>query len=201
MNNFTTLVFSFFALMVLTSCSQNKNLKKSLQDYDKVYGYCDNPHRQFTKRDYKICKDTERANAGDPDWEFDPETIQDRLRAMIESEGLVTGASGSYINQDIWNGAMKTVEMYPLKNVDSNGGYIETEWITDIDNIDERCAIKIKILNQELTSTSVQTNLICQTKVDGNWLNKNDDLTTASNQITLTVLKNAREQSALNLNQ
>lgn len=200
MKKFNLVLLALIAILATTSCSQNRNLEKSLEDYDKVYGYCDNPHRQFTTRDYKICKDKERANAGDPDWKFEPETIQERLRGMIEKEGLNVGSGGSYINQDLWNGAMKTVEQYPLKNVDSNGGYIESEWITESDNPNERCAIKIKILNQELTSTSVKTNLICQKFINNNWINSEEDLTNASNQITLSVLKNAKEQSQLNLN-
>jgi len=200
MKRFNLILVTLIITLAITSCSQNRNLKKNLEEYDEVYGYCDNPHRQFSKREYKICKGTEKANAGDPDWEFEPETIEERLRAMIGAEGVAVGSGGSYINQDLWNGAMKTVEQYPLKNVDSNGGYIESEWITESNNPNERCAIKIKILNQELTSTSVKTNLICQKLVNGNWVNKDEDLTDASNQITISVLKNARDQSLTNPN-
>ena len=62
--------------LLVNSCTSPKNnLEKNLKKLDETFGYCDNPQRpKLSKRDYKICKDTERAYKGD-DFEFNPETI------------------------------------------------------------------------------------------------------------------------------
>ena len=185
----------FILIIILSSafisCSSPKNnLDKNLKELDKLYGFCDNPQRQMSKRDYKICKDTERAYKGD-DFEFDPESIVDKVLGSIEDRG--PGLSSSPINIHLWNGALKTVDSYPLKNVDSMGGYIETEWIIHPDVSNERCVIKIQILSQEIISTAVQSKIICQRKSDDGWLISDKSLKKESNQITLAVLKNASE--------
>jgi hypothetical protein len=91
---------------------------------------------------------------------------------------------------------MKVVEDYPLKNVDSVGGYLETEWITHQNEPNKRCIIKIKVLSTEITSTAVESKIICQKDVNSNWQATNEDLINESNQITLSVLKFASESSS-----
>jgi hypothetical protein len=185
-------------MLLISACSSPKNnLEKNLKKLDKVYGYCDNPQRpKLSKRDYKICKDTERAYKGD-DFEFNPETIAEKVLGSLGVDDMSKlGTSSSPVNIHLWNGAMKVVEDYPLKNVDSVGGYLETEWITHQNEPNKRCIIKIKVLSTEITSTAVESKIICQKDVNSNWQATNEDLINESNQITLSVLKFASESSS-----
>ena len=192
--------FSVILLFLLiNSCSSPKNnLEKNLKELDELYGYCDNPQRpKLSKRDYKICKDTERSYKGD-DFEFDPDSITEKLLGSLGVDNIqeLGGLSSSPINIHLWNGAMKVVEDYPLKNVDSVGGYLETEWITHQNEPNKRCVIKIKVLSTEIISTAVESKIICQENVNDNWQATGENLTYESNQITLSVLKFATEFSA-----
>jgi hypothetical protein len=191
--------FSIILLFLLiNSCTSPKNnLEKNLKELDELFGYCDNPQRpKLNKRDYKICKDTERAYKGD-DFEFNPESIAEKVLGSLGVDDVSKlGTSSSPINIHLWNGAMKVVEDYPLKNVDSVGGYLETEWITHQNEPNKRCIIKIKVLSTEIISTAVKSKIICQRDVNGNWQATNEDLINESNQITLSVLKFASESSS-----
>jgi hypothetical protein len=184
--------------LLVNSCTSPKNnLEKNLKKLDETFGYCDNPQRpKLSKRDYKICKDTERAYKGD-DFEFNPETIAEKVLGSLGVDDMSKlGTSSSPVNIHLWNGAMKVVEDYPLKNVDSVGGYLETEWITHQNEPNKRCIIKIKVLSTEITSTAVESKIICQKDVNSNWQATNEDLINESNQITLSVLKFASESSS-----
>ena len=179
--------------ILLISCSgKNRNLEKNLEELDKIYGTCDNPHRNLTKAGYKICKDKERVSKGD---ELDAKSITDLI--LGQSGGGVAQIGVSPININLWNGAMETVKDYPLKNVDSVGGYLETEWIYGEES-NQRCAIKIKILSQQLISTAVTTNMICQDLTNDIWVNSKESLVNESKQITLTVLEKARKSQIEN---
>tara|TARA_B100001063_G_C16692638_1_gene517930 strand:+ start:304 stop:906 length:603 start_codon:yes stop_codon:yes gene_type:complete len=192
-------IYAILILVLISACSSPKNnLEKNLKKLDEVYGYCDNPQRQpqLSKRDYKICKDAERAHKGE-DFEFKPETIAEKVLGSLGVDDMSKlGLSSSPINIHLWNGAMKVVEDYPLKNVDSVGGYLETEWITHQNEPDKRCIIKIKLLSTEIISTAVESKIICQKNTNGNWQTTNEDLINESNQITLSVLKFASESSS-----
>lgn len=192
-------IYAILIMLLISACSSPKNnLEKNLKKLDEVYGYCDNPQRQpkLSKRDYKICKDAERAYKGE-DFEFKPETIAEKVLGSLGVDDMSKlGTSSSPINIHLWNGAMKVVEDYPLKNVDSVGGYLETEWITHHNEPDKRCIIKIKVLSTEIISTAVESKIICQKNTNGNWQATNEDLVNESNQITLSVLKFASESSS-----
>ena len=186
-------IFVILIGFLLISCSgKNRNLEKKLEELDKIHGTCDNPHRNLTKSEYKVCKDKERVSKGD---ELDTKSIADLILGQKGSNVAQIGASP--INIHLWNGAMETVKDYPLKNVDSVGGYLETEWIYGEQN-NQRCAIKIKILSQQLISTAVQTNMICQNLKNDIWVNPKESLANESKQITLTVLDKARKSEIEN---
>ena len=191
-------IYAILIMLLISACSSPKNnLEKNLKKLDKVYGYCDNPQRpKLSKRDYKICKDSARAYKGEG-FEFKPETIADKVLGSLGVDDMSKlGTSSSPINIHLWNGAMKVVEDYPLKNVDSVGGYLETEWITHQNEPDKRCIIKIKVLSTEIISTAVESKIICQKNVNDTWQATNEDLINESNQITLSVLKFASESSS-----
>lgn len=176
-----------YCLLLLTSLfllSCMGDNEKNLENYDKVFGKCDNPHRQLTKLQYKICKDKERAAGGEP---IDIETSIRSLMGDLNSSPTYQNATNKYL----WNGAIETTKSYPLKIADNQGGYLETEWIYSAENLNERCVIKIQILSQELISTGVQVNLLCQEKISDNWVPKTSNFIEEEKQLTLKILENA----------
>ena len=181
----------------LSSCSSPKNnIKRNLEELDKLYGYCDNPHRDLSKREYKICKDKQRASG--PEFKFEEKTLAELI--LGSSEGVQYAGSFQTVNPHLWNGALQTISEYPIKNIDSTGGYIETEWITQANNPNQRCIIKINILSIELVSNGVNTNIICQNKIEGEWQSDQIKYENESKQLTISILNNASKlyQNSLN---
>lgn len=175
-------------LIGLSSCSSPKNnIKKNLEKLDKLYGYCDNPHRDLSTREYKICKSQERASG--PDFKFEEKSIAELI--LGSSTGPQFAGNFQTINPHLWNGALQTINEYPIKNIDSTGGYIETEWITQVNNPNQRCIIKINITSVELVSNGVNTNIICQKKIDDEWQSDQIRYVNESKQLTITILNNA----------
>ena len=129
------LVLSIF----LFACSGN--LEKNLTKLDKTYGYCDNPHRQFNDREYKICKDKERAQGkGSEIEDFNLTELFDRKGSVIYQ---------NTVNSELWSASLDITSSYSLKIADNQGGYIETDWIYNKDTPNKRCLIKIRINSSE----------------------------------------------------
>ena len=61
------LIFSCLALLSCNSGIVGDNYQENLVKLDKIYGYCDNPHRNLNKStvQYKVCKDKEAAAGAD----------------------------------------------------------------------------------------------------------------------------------------
>jgi hypothetical protein len=193
-------LYLFLMLAFLGCSSPNNNLERNLEKLDKQYGYCDNPQRDLSKRDYKICKDQERA-AGGSDFKFEPQSITEMILEAAGSNGsLQTFGQGAMVNVHLWNGAMQALNAYPLKNVDSAGGYIETEWVTLPDSPNQRCLVKINITSKELVSNGVNSKFICQNLINNEWQNDPLNYENESKQLTLTILNNASKSSQSNLN-
>jgi hypothetical protein len=174
-------------LLIISACSAERNLEKNLKVLDEKYGYCDNPQRTLTKLQYKICKDQERAGGK----ELELTNLTELFR------GGQTVIAQSNINPNLWKASLSIMNPYSLKIVDSNGGYIETDWIFDEEVSSQRCSIKVQIVSSELISTGVNTNILCQNLIKGNWINDEARYTEESNQITLAILKKAKENSDL----
>lgn len=179
-------------LFLLSSCAGNN--EEVLANMDKVYG-CDNPHRQLTDIEYNICIDKQRAT-GEP-IEFDK--LSTNFRDLLNFEGRGGGGGGYAItvNKPLWDSALKITKQYPLKIADNQGGYIETDWIYSIENLNQRCAIKISILSTELVSNAVETNFLCQKEVDEIWIADGNDYTNEEKQLTLKILNEASKISQL----
>lgn len=191
----------FFMMLAFFGCSSpNNNIEKNLTTLDKQYGYCDNPHRDLGKREYKICKDQERA-AGGSEFKYDPKSLTEMILGAAGSNGSVqTVGQASMVNIHLWNGSLQALNDYPLKNVDSAGGYIETEWVTLPDSPNQRCIIKINITSRELVSNGVNSKFICQDKINNEWQNDLLDYENESKQLNLAILNNASKSYQSNLN-
>ena len=179
------------AMFILQSCStseilQSNNHEEKLKELDKVFGYCNNPHRQIgNKSQKKICESKERA-AG-PDGEIgDPMNISD-----IFGGNNQTIIAGSTVNKYLWDASLKTLDAYPMKNIDFEGGYMETDWIYEKDVKNQRCLIKAHVLSQELISTGVETKLVCQEMIEEKWYSSDKDYREDEKKLTLQILKEA----------
>lgn len=184
-------------IMFLTSCGGGMvggQYQENLAKLDDVYGYCDNPQRGYNKSsvEYKVCKDKEAAAGADglSDKDFEIPIIGDLINNRRSGGNLVYTSS---VNKYLWSGSLNILSDYPLKTADSNGGYLETEWIYDNQNgREQRCIIKIQINTIEFVSNGVETNIICQTKQNSEWKNTSEDFVNAEKQLTLAILSSSR---------
>ena len=171
-------------LFLLLGCSGN-NLEKNLEKMDKSFGKCDNPNRHMSDIEYKICKDKELTKNSK---EFNLTELMDKYRT-----GNVGNAQYTGYNQTLWKSALERVNNYSLKITDSQGGYIETDWIYSQEERNKRCLIKVQITSAELVSNGVVSNLICEVKdSDDNWYPDGLDYLEESKQLTLSILKNTQ---------
>ena len=175
-------IFTILVLMFLVSCSGSgdRSLEKNLAELDKIYGKCNNPNRQFSKIQKKICEDQQRA-AG-------PDGV---VGEPINISNVLSGISGNKkeyqpianINKNLWDGSIKVLENYSIKNILFDAGYIETDWIYNYEIKDQRCLIKVHIISPELISTGVNSKITCERKID-----KEEE-----KQINLKILEYAKE--------
>ena len=184
-------------IILLTSCGGGMiggQYQENLAKLDDIYGYCDNPQRGYNKSsiEYKVCKDKESAAGADglADTDFRLPFVDDLLNNRGSRDNLVYTSS---VNKYLWSGSLNILSDYPLKTADSNGGYLETEWIYDNwDGREQRCIIKIQINTIEFVSNGVETNIICQTKQNSEWMNTGESFINAEKQLTLAVLNSSR---------
>ena len=189
---------SMALVLLLTSCSQGimgGNLEKNLEETDKIYGKCNNPNRQMSAIDKEICRG--KVMATGPDGKIDdPINLTDIFdRINNPNKNVVYG--GLSVNQYLWQGSLSVLENYPLQTVDSQGGFISTDWIINKDEPNRRCQIKINIISQDLISTGVKTKLLCQENDNDQWYPDGTLLVEEEKKITLTILEKAQELSKL----
>ena len=185
-------------VLLLTSCSQGimgGNLEKNLEETDKIYGKCNNPNRQMSAIDKEICRG--KVMATGPDGKIDdPINLTDIFdRINNPNKNVVYG--GLSVNQYLWQGSLSVLENYPLQTVDSQGGFISTDWIINKDEPNRRCQIKINVISQDLISTGVKTKLLCQENDNDQWYPDGTFLFEEEKKITLTILEKAQELSKL----
>ena len=190
------LLLSLAVILSISSCSQginDGNIEKNLAATDKIYGRCNNPNRQFTEVEREICVAKERA-AG-PDGEVgDPLNLTEIIDKFNNpTQNIVYG--GASVNQSLWNGSLSVLEVYPLQTVDSQGGFISTDWILDKNEPKKRCQIKINVISLEFISTGVKTKIICQEQENNQWYPTNEKLIDEEKKITLKILEKAQELS------
>ena len=190
----TLLIIS--SLFFISGCSKglmNGDFQANLEKSDKVYGPCNNPNRQLSAIEKKICLDKQRA-AGPDGVVGDAFNITEFIEKINNPTGNVV-YSGSSVNQELWNGSLRVLSSYPLKTVDSQGGFISTEWILEEGVPDQRCLIKININSLELISTGVNTKIVCEKRTSGEWYISQQVFTEEEKQITLKILEIANQLS------
>ena len=185
------------ALLFTVSCSKglfDGDIQKNLKETDKIYGKCNNPNRQFTYVEKQICESKERA-AG-PDGEIgEPFNLSEALTNFQNgNRNMVYGCMS--VNSFLWNASLTVLDQYPIKEVDSEGGFISTDWILKEESPNQRCLVKVNVISTELISTGVKTKIICQNKTD-EWYSSDESFISEENQITLKILEIANKLSSI----
>ena len=182
----------FLMSIFIWGCNSNSKYQENLAKLDKVYGKCDNPYRTYRPLEYQICKDKERA-AGPDGTISDPISISNILDFSWGKGNTVVSASDT--NNFLWDASLKVLSSYSLKISDYEGGFIETNWIQNLDIPNERCLIKSHITSTELVSNGVDIKIICEKLIDDNWYNSKEIFNDEEKKITLQILKIANEIS------
>ena len=74
--NYLKILFTFLILIVINSCTNANKSEENLKKLDKIYGYCDNPHRNIPPKQYETC--LAKQDAAGPDGEIgEPVSISD----------------------------------------------------------------------------------------------------------------------------
>ena len=186
----------FASILILSSCSQGLNqgsIEKNLEATDKIYGRCNNPNRQFSEVEKEIC--ISKVRAAGPDGEIGEAFNITDLIDKINNPNKGVVYAGSNVNQFLWNGSLSVLETYPLKTVDSQGGFIASDWILNKNEPDKRCQIKVNVTSQDLISTGVKTKIICQEQNNSQWYPNNEMLIEQEKKITIKILEIAQELS------
>ena len=176
-------------MLFLYSCTGTH--QQNMAKLDKQYG-CDNPQKYLSKRKYRQCLAKQRAGG-------------ESLFDLTDDFGKLIGGKDSNVvyqnsvNPYLWNAGLEVTKTYPLKIADNQGGFIETEWIRDSSDMNQRCLIKIQITSQELITTGVKSSFLCETKQGGEWIADNVDYIKEEKQITLKILDIAGNLSQASL--
>ena len=182
------LLVPFFA-----SCVGSKH-QDNLKKLDEVHGVCDNPGRTFSKREYEICKMKERGSS-----DQDPLEIEDLSTSLgsLLANSLGTGqtiiGSGSFANRYLWQASLEVLSPFPIKIADNGGGYIETDWIIDYNQSEnKRCQVKILVRSTELVSNGLKSTLNCQEFDGNNWNADGQKYPNEEKNVTLKILEVAQ---------
>jgi len=184
-------LIAILGFIFIVSCTNANKSEENLKRLDKIYGYCDNPHREISGTRYEVCKAKEMG-AG-PDGEV----------GEAQSIGEIFGGLGgsnknqvTYIksvNNNLWQGTMDVLSPYSIKLIDSEVGYVETDWIYEKNEPNRRCLIKVQIKSAELVSNGVSTTISCQVKENDNWFNDSEQFIDQEKKLTLTILSKSQE--------
>ena len=189
-------LFVFLLLTTINACTNANKSEENLKKLDKIYGYCDNPHRNIPPKQYETC--IAKQDAAGPDGEIgEPVNISeifDKFNNRSNNDQVTYIRS---VNTELWRGAMDVLSPYSLKLIDSEVGYVETDWIYEKNLPTKRCLIKVQITSVEIISTGVSTKLTCQTKEDESWYNDQINYFDQEKKLTLTILSKAKEFSEL----
>jgi hypothetical protein len=167
--------------------------QENLKRLDEVHGVCDNPARILTKRQYEICKMKERGSDGES---LKVEDISTSLGDLIRGQlgtGTVIGGGTSFANRYLWQASLEVLSPFPIKIADNGGGYIETDWIVDYNQSDnKRCQIKVMVRSSELVSNGLKSTLNCQDFNGENWNSDKQKYPNEEKNITLRILEVAQ---------
>ena len=170
-----------FGAIFLHACSGNYQEQRSKAA--ELYGECDIPsdNLKANKIKYKQCKAKERAGG------------ESLFNLAGDLNDLIVGRNTNVyqysVNPYLWNASLEVTSAYPIKIADNQGGFIETDWITQSGNSSLRCLIKIRVLSTELITTGVDTKFLCENKDKDIWVSDEKEYLQEEKQITLKILE------------
>ena len=95
-----TILFSF----LIVSCQGTR--EQELKKLDNLWGYCDNPHREFSELEYTTCKRKEMAKRSSSKTDnMEPFSITDFLD-KVNNGGVSAGFVKSPVNPYLWQGSI-----------------------------------------------------------------------------------------------
>jgi len=178
-----------FLSVILTGCGGKH--QENVKNLDEVYGVCDNPMRDLTKSQYEVCKMKEMGSGDGLEIEDLTTGLGEIVTGMTGGGTIISGSS--FANRYLWQASLDVLSPFPIKIADNSGGYIETDWIIEY-NEDEnkRCQIKVMIRSIELVSNGLKTTLNCQSYDGNNWNADKIVYDTEEKNITLKILEVAQ---------
>ena len=188
-----TILFSF----LIVSCQGTR--EQELKKLDKLWGYCDNPHREFSELEYTTCKRKEMAK-GSNDANMEPFSLTDFIEKINSGVDSGSGIVNSSVNAYLWQGSIDVTSNYNLKIADATGGFIQTEWIYDANSSNKRCLIKIQVVSAEYISTGVKSSFLCENKNQDIWISDGKKYFEEEKMLTLRILEASQKYSSLALN-
>jgi len=180
------------SMTILQSCGaiNNSKYQQNLEKLDKIYGKCDNPHRQYRDIEKEICYAKERA-AGPDGVVDDPINLSevfDELSGKVSKNVVYTNDTNSFL----WDASLNILNSYSLKISDYDGGYIETDWIRNINTPNQRCLIKTHVLSKELVSNGVKVKIVCEKLSNDEWFSVDQKFINEEKKLILTILEQAQ---------
>mgnify|MGYP001167925442 FL=1 len=188
---------SFFSVLII-SCQGTR--EKELKKLDELWGYCDNPHREFQELEYQTCKRKERSKQPSGKTEdMEPFNLTGFIDKVRDGE-TGSGFTKANVNPFLWQGSIDVTSEYDLKIADATGGYIQTEWIYDESASNNRCMIKIQILSADFISTGVKSKFLCENKNQEIWKTDEKEYLEEEKILTLQILEASQKYSSSALN-
>ena len=188
---------SFFSVLII-SCQGTR--EKELKKLDELWGYCDNPHREFGELEYQTCKRKERSKQPSGKTEdMEPFNLTGFIDKVRDGEAG-SGFTKANVNPFLWQGSIDVTSEYDLKIADATGGYIQTEWIYDESASNSRCMIKIQILSADFISTGVKSKFLCENKNQEIWKTDEKEYLEEEKILTLQILEASQKYSSSALN-
>ena len=187
---------SLFSVLIL-SCQGTR--EQELKKLDELWGYCDNPHREFSELEYNTCKRKEMAKRSDNS-NMEPFSLTDLMDKINNGVGSGSGLVNSSVNPHLWQGSIDVTSDYNLKIADATGGFLQTEWIYEENSSNKRCLIKIQIVSAEYISTGVKSSFLCENKNEDIWITDGKKYLEEEKMLTLRVLEASQKYSSSVLN-
>ncbi len=187
----------FLSLIIFQSCSKldplGGDIEENMEKLDKIWGKCNNPSRNYSKAEKKICES--QVMAAGPDGVVGEGINLTDLLDRAKGKGTVV-YGGPEVNTSLWNGSLTVLDDYSLKTADSQGGFISTDWILKEEDPNQRCLIKVNITSQELISNGVRVKILCEIRKLDQWYTDNKFYLDEEKKITLKILEVANQIEA-----
>ena len=195
------ILFTLTLLLSITLLSCQGTLQQEMEKMDEIYGYCDNPHRDLNEMDYEICKSKERARApSNKNENMEPFNLTELIDKVRGEDLNTNGYVKTIVNPFLWQGSIDVTSTYDLKIADSNGGFIQTEWIFDKNALEKRCMIKIQVISADYVSTGIKTKFLCENKNQDTWQTDGKQYLEEEKMLTLRILEASQKYSNTALN-